>query len=103
LVNYDWPGNVRELENLIERALILSPGAELCVPCSELRQAPAKEQETCSTLNVMERECVLRALNESGWVIGGPNGAAARLGLKRTTLQYKIQKHGIVRPSGIRV
>src|SRR5215471_9178261 len=102
LVNYDWPGNVRELENLIERALILSPGAELCVPCSELRQAPAKEQETCSTLNVMERECVLRALNESGWVIGGPNGAAARLGLKRTTLQYKIQKHGIVRPSEIR-
>jgi formate hydrogenlyase transcriptional activator len=98
LVNYEWPGNVRELENLIERALILSPGTELRVPLSEVHRAPAYDRQTCSVLEVAEREYILRALREAGWVIAGPNGAAARLGLKRTSPQYKMQKYGIARP-----
>jgi DNA-binding NtrC family response regulator len=98
LVAYEWPGNVRELENLIERALILSPGTELCVPLSEAQRVPREDRPTGSVLEVVERECILRALGEAKGVIGGPNGAAARLGLKRTSLQYKMQKYGIVRP-----
>ena len=98
--NYAWPGNVRELQNFIERAVILSPGTSLRAPLDELIQQAAQGSQTnLSTLEEMEREHVLRALKESNWVTGGPKGAAVRLGMKRTTLAYRIRKLGIpVRP-----
>jgi formate hydrogenlyase transcriptional activator len=100
LVNYRWPGNVRELQNFLERAVILSPGTSLRAPLEELKQDTTQASATSlSTLEEMEREHVLRALRESNWVTGGPNGAAVRLGMKRTTLAYRIRKLGIpVRP-----
>jgi formate hydrogenlyase transcriptional activator len=100
LANYPWPGNVRELQNFIERAVILSPGSSLRAPLEELKQETAQDAGTSlSTLEEMEREHVLRALRESNWVTGGPNGAAVRLGMKRTTLAYRIRKLKIpVRP-----
>jgi formate hydrogenlyase transcriptional activator len=100
LKDYAWPGNVRELQNFIERAVILSPGTSLRAPLNELRQETVQSSLTrLSTLEQMEREHVLRALKESHWVTGGPNGAAAKLGMKRTTLLYRIRKLGIpVRP-----
>ena len=91
LTNYSWPGNVRELQNFVERAVILSRGTVLQPPLEELKQV----RESSSKMNILEeaeREHVRRALRESNWVIGGPNGAAARLGLKRTTLAYRIRK-----------
>jgi formate hydrogenlyase transcriptional activator len=95
--NYSWPGNVRELQNFIERAVILSPGTSLRPPLDELTEPSSRTE--LSTLEEMEREHVLRALRESNWVTGGPNGAAVRLGMKRTTLAYRIRKLGIpVRP-----
>jgi formate hydrogenlyase transcriptional activator len=95
LTDYSWPGNVRELQNFIERAVILSPGAVLRAPLQELKEGvPASSSKLC-TLEEAEREHVLRALKESNWVIGGPNGAAARLGMKRTTLAYRIRKLNI--------
>jgi formate hydrogenlyase transcriptional activator len=94
--NYPWPGNVRELQNFIERTLILSPGSILQPPLAELKQAMVQTHSSkLSTLKELEREHVLRAIRESNWVIGGPNGAAARLGMKRTTLMYRIQRLGI--------
>ena len=95
-VRYPWPGNVRELQNFIERSVILSSGTVLRPPVSELTQAtfPGSSSKL-STLEEAEREHVLRALRESKWVIAGPNGAAARLGLKRTTLAYRIRKLNI--------
>jgi formate hydrogenlyase transcriptional activator len=96
LTNWNWPGNVRELENFIERAVILTRGSALHVPLAELRGgAEAAPATALSTLEEAEREHILRALNESNWVVGGPSGAAARLGLKRTTLQSRIAKLGI--------
>jgi formate hydrogenlyase transcriptional activator len=108
-VNYSWPGNVRELQNFIERAVILSPGGTLRPPLDELLdelkeagiphppssgwRSPAK----FTSLEEVEREHVLRAIRESNWIIGGPNGAAARLGMKRTTLTYRIRKLNISR------
>jgi len=90
---YHWPGNVRELQNFIERAVILSPGPTLRAPLAELRkEAVRPEQSMLGTLEEFEREHVLRAIKESNWVIGGPKGAAARLGIKRTTLAYRIRK-----------
>jgi formate hydrogenlyase transcriptional activator len=93
LTRYHWPGNVRELENLIERAVILSPGPELHVPVAELKQP--SEAPANFTLQAAEREHIIRVLRETNWVVGGPRGAATRLGLKRTTLQSKMQKLGI--------
>lgn len=92
--SYSWPGNIRELQNLIERAVILSPGTSLRAPLEELKQETTTPacSTNLSTLEEMEREHVLRALRESNWVTGGPNGAAARLGMKRTTLAYRIRK-----------
>jgi formate hydrogenlyase transcriptional activator len=90
---------VRELENLIERAVILSPGVELHVPLAELKAAAREGAQPVTTLEAAEREHVLRALQAANWVIGGPSGAAAHLGMKRTTLQSKIQKLGISRPT----
>jgi formate hydrogenlyase transcriptional activator len=99
LVHYSWPGNVRELQNFIERAVILSPGNTLHAPLEELTLESTHNQSTLSTLEEMERQHVIRALKESNWVTGGPKGAAARLGMKRTTLAYRIRKLGIaVRP-----
>lgn len=100
LKNFAWPGNVRELQNFIERAVILSPGTSLRAPLEELTHEAIQGSPThLSTLEEMEREHVLRALKESNWVTGGPKGAAAKLGMKRTTLAYRIRKLGIpVRP-----
>ena len=101
LTNYAWPGNVRELQNFIERAVILSVGTSLRAPLEELtsQESAYSSQTQLSTLEEMEREHVIRALKESNWVTGGPKGAAAKLGMKRTTLAYRIRKLGIpVRP-----
>jgi formate hydrogenlyase transcriptional activator len=89
---YSWPGNVRELQNFLERAVILSSGGSLRAPLEELKEETSSASSSLSTLQEMEREHVLRALRESNWVTGGPNGAAARLGMKRTTLAYRIRK-----------
>jgi formate hydrogenlyase transcriptional activator len=97
LSRYHWPGNVRELENLIERAVILSQGSDLRVPLAELKGGARDAGQPVATLEAAEREHILRALQSTNWVIGGPAGAAARLGMKRTTLQSKMQKLGIVR------
>jgi formate hydrogenlyase transcriptional activator len=96
LARWPWPGNVRELENFIERAVILSRGPVLQVPMGELRGA-AEPVGPPATLAAAEREHILRVLGETNWVIGGTKGAAAKLGMKRTTLQSKMQKLGIVR------
>ena len=95
LTRYHWPGNARELENLIERAVILARGPVLRIPPGELTVEPETPSPLPSTLAAAEREHILRALRETNWVIGGPTGAAARLGLRRTTLQSRIKKLGI--------
>jgi formate hydrogenlyase transcriptional activator len=97
---YSWPGNVRELANLIERAAILSRGPVLEVPLAELdRRLNAKAVERGAAGVEPEHHRVLEALRESQWVLGGPRGAAARLGIKRTTLQSRLRKLGITRPT----
>jgi formate hydrogenlyase transcriptional activator len=98
--NYSWPGNVRELQNFIERAVILSPGSVLRPPLTELKQSSQPSAKSnLNTAEEAERDRVLQAIRASNWVIGGPNGAAARLGMKRTTLAYRIRKLNIsVRP-----
>lgn len=101
LVRYPWPGNVRELQNVIERAVILTPGQSLQVPLSDLHLTEAQTPEPIPatvTLADAERDHILGALRETGWVVAGPNGAAARLGMKRSTLQKKMRKLGISRP-----
>ncbi len=100
LARYDWPGNIRELQNLVERAVILSTGPVLDVPVNALkprRQAPPRD-EHAATLEEAERRHIVNALERSNWVIAGPNGAAIQLGMKRSTLQFRIRKLGIVRP-----
>jgi formate hydrogenlyase transcriptional activator len=100
LTGYEWPGNIRELQNLIERAVILSPGPSLDVPLMALsrRAQPSPQERPIETLEESDRRHILAALESSNWVIAGPNGAAARLGMKRSTLQFRIRKLGIVRP-----
>jgi formate hydrogenlyase transcriptional activator len=113
LVNYAWPGNIRELENLIERAVLLSPGKELRVPLSELKAesigstngspdvpllSPPLSAAPIATLEEAERQHILRALRQTEWRIAGRKGAAAILGMKRTTLQARMRKLGIRRP-----
>jgi formate hydrogenlyase transcriptional activator len=101
LIRYPWPGNVRELQNVIERAVILSPGASLRVPLGDLPPAVARAHVSGAgpgTLADAERDHILGVLRQTGWVLGGPDGAAARLGMKRTTLQSKMKKLGISRP-----
>lgn len=98
LNRWPWPGNVRELENLLERAVILSRGHVLQVPLAELRLSDAEpEADSSATLEAAEREYIVRILKETNGVISGPQGAAARLGLKRTTLNSKMRKLGILR------
>jgi formate hydrogenlyase transcriptional activator len=108
LVRYPWPGNVRELQNVIERAVILSNGPTLTVSLSDLQTIPATASAHSAarvsapvpvTLNDAEREHIVSALAATNWVVGGPKGAAARLGMKRSTLQKKMQKLGISRPA----
>jgi formate hydrogenlyase transcriptional activator len=98
LVRYHWPGNIRELQNLLERAVILSPGPVLKVPLHDLQvhatPAPARKMET---LEDVERRHILEALDAADWVISGPKGAAVTLGLKRSTLQARMEKLGIRR------
>lgn len=98
LTEWWWPGNVRELENLMERSVILSEGRVLHVPLSELRVSdPIPVSRPDHTLNTAEREHIIRVLRETRGVVSGPNGAAHRLGLKRTTLQSKMQRLKITR------
>ena len=103
LQQWHWPGNIRELQNVIERAVILSRGSTLQVPDSTFEEQTPRRRAAGSTAVLKyvdgEREIILRALRDAHGVIGGPNGAAARLGLRRTTLQSKMRKLGIVRPS----
>jgi len=102
LKNYYWPGNIRELENYIERSVILSSGNVLRPPMNALEQQQhpqatrgARESAGDGTLEQCERDHILRALNETGWRVGGRNGASVRLGVKRTTLIWKMKKLGI--------
>jgi formate hydrogenlyase transcriptional activator len=108
LCRYHWPGNVRELQNVIERAVIISTGPALSVDVADLklpktsrpeRRAVAAESETNGALdNVLketERQQILQALKQCNWVVAGPNGAATRLGMNRSTLQVRIRKLGI--------
>jgi formate hydrogenlyase transcriptional activator len=100
LVRYPWPGNIREMQNVIERAVILSPGTSLQVPLGDLQSMETQTQPptpAAVTLADAEREHILGALRETGWVLGGPEGAAARLGMKRSTLYKKMKKLGISR------
>jgi formate hydrogenlyase transcriptional activator len=103
LAEYPWPGNIRELENLIERAVILSPGPELWVSLPELRSPAvtvAKEADGQSQrLEEAERTHILRVLQDTNWLIDGPRGAASSLGLNSSTLRSKMRKLGIKRPS----
>jgi len=96
LTRWEWPGNVRELENFIERSVILSDGAVLNAPLSELKPVYLGPRHD-ATLESLEREHILGVLRETGGVISGLRGAAARLGMKRTTLQSRMQKMGITR------
>jgi formate hydrogenlyase transcriptional activator len=104
LNSYHWPGNIRELQNLIERAVILSDRAVLPNPLPPegtqgVTIAASAPTKPASTLRDSERNLILRTLEAVGWVIGGPKGTAAKLGLKRTTLFHKMQKLGISRPA----
>jgi formate hydrogenlyase transcriptional activator len=98
LIHYPWPGNIRELQNLIERAVILSPGPVLTIPLEVLRTAAPQPSRTSGTLEDTERQRILQVLEETNWVLSGPNGAASKLGLKRPTLQFRMKKLGITRP-----
>ncbi len=101
LTHYQWPGNIRELQNLIERAMILTSGSVLRVPLEELKvQLVAQPSNgTSQTLEDTERAHILGILKETKWVLSGPSGAAARLGLNRSTLRFRMNKLGITRPS----
>jgi formate hydrogenlyase transcriptional activator len=104
LTQHSWPGNIRELQNFIERSVILSTGSVLRAPLNDLRQMPVSVDDDRpspmdSTLRQAEREHILHVLEETGWVIGGRNGAAERLGVPRTTLIYMLRRLGIERPA----
>jgi formate hydrogenlyase transcriptional activator len=99
LSSYRWPGNIRELQNFIERSVILSVGTELRAPLGELKRALEAESLEAITLEDVERDHIRKTLEHTKWVVGGANGAATRLGIKRSTLYYRMQKLGISRPS----
>ncbi len=100
LRSYAWPGNVRELQNLIERAVILSHDGVLPNPLPSNHQETVTVISKSNTLKEVDRALILQALEAAAWMIGGPEGAAAKLGMKRTTLFYKMKKLGIFRPQG---
>lgn len=98
MMNWRWPGNVRELENFIERSVILSEGHRLKSPLGELwKEISGRTADLDDSLHVKEREHIIDILRQTHGVLSGPGGAAARLGLNRTTLQYKMQRLGIAR------
>jgi formate hydrogenlyase transcriptional activator len=96
-VGYSWPGNIRELQNFIERSVILSSGTVLRPPLDELDRRPDHELVGAVTLEDAERDHIRKTLENVGWVVAGPNGAAVRLGIKRSTLYFRMQKLGISR------
>ena len=101
MVSYPWPGNIRELQNVIERAVILSKGPELKISLAGLAMKLAETNRFTNgdaTLEEIERKHILSVLEQTNWVFAGPNGAAARLGMKRPTLQFRMRKLGISRP-----
>ncbi|MCU1221286.1 MAG: transcriptional regulator, NifA subfamily, Fis Family, partial [Candidatus Angelobacter sp.] len=98
LVRYPWPGNIRELQNVIERAVILSTGPVLRVPLQDLPDRPLVGSARPQTLEDAERAHILATLKETKWVLAGPNGAAARLGMNRATVYFRMKKLGIVKP-----
>ena len=101
LTECQWPGNIRELENVIERAVILSSGPALRVPVRDLQTthiATGRPQGGIQTLEEVERKHIVETLKGTRWVLAGPRGAAARLGLNRATLYFRMKKLGIVRP-----
>jgi formate hydrogenlyase transcriptional activator len=100
---YSWPGNIRELQNLTERAVIISTGAELQFPIPDVsvRRVATQEVGKSLTLEEAERTHILETLKESNWVLSGPKGAAKRLGLNRSTLQFRMRKLGLVRPNAM--
>jgi formate hydrogenlyase transcriptional activator len=98
MMRWRWPGNIRELENFVERSVILSEGNRLSPPLDELRGEISRQpSESEGTLRDKEREHIIEILRQTRGALSGPAGAAARLGLKRTTLQYKMQRLGINR------
>jgi len=100
LIRYHWPGNVRELQNVIERAVILSAGPVLKVPLSDLKARMVSDSpKRQDTLQEAGRKHILAVLEETKWVLGGPGGAAVRLGMNRSTLQFRMKKMGIARPA----
>ncbi len=96
-VSYPWPGNIRELQNLIERSVILSSGNVLHPPLLNLKTSAEAESPEATTLEEAERNHIRKILEQTRWVVSGPNGAAARLGIKRSTLYFRMQKLGISR------
>jgi formate hydrogenlyase transcriptional activator len=98
LTRYEWPGNIRELQNLIERAVILSNDGVLPNPLATFGEPGVTVIPVAGSLKDTERAAILQTLEHMGWVIGGPKGAAAKLGLARTTLIHKMEKLGIYRP-----
>jgi formate hydrogenlyase transcriptional activator len=98
LLRYSWPGNIRELQNVIERAVILSSGEVLHVPVPEIDDA-LKTSTSQQTLEEAERAHILATLKKTHWILSGPRGAANRLGIKRSSLQFRLKKLGIERPS----
>ncbi len=97
LTLYQWPGNIRELQNFIERSVILSSGNVLRPPLASLKAAAETESLEAITLEDAERNHIRKILEQTRWVVAGPNGAAARLGIKRSTLYFRMQKLGISR------
>jgi formate hydrogenlyase transcriptional activator len=97
LTSYEWPGNIRELQNFIERSVILTSGNVLESPLASLRNAVEVESLGPTTMEDAEREHIRKILEQTRWVVAGPNGAAARLGIKRSTLYFRMQKLGISR------
>jgi len=100
LVRHSWPGNIRELQNLIEHSVILSAGPLLKVPLSGLNSSIASGLDGAKrrTLEEAERDHILATLKETKWIVAGSRGAAVRLGINRSTLQFRMKKLGIVRP-----
>jgi transcriptional regulator with GAF, ATPase, and Fis domain len=96
--SYSWPGNIRELQNVIERMVILSDDGVLANPLRPVHKAQVIGLPANTTLKDSERALIEAALEATGWVIGGPYGAATKLGMKRTTLMARMKKHGILRP-----